>query len=253
MEVAVPVHRATRTQQSRVRVLSKMMKVVTQIALKKSERSEKSKEPEEYKRASSVEQPENKRGMGDENQEMTDEDMMNEEDWSDEYTVKPEEDPTQQIFGHNIFTNENLTFEPNLNIATPVSYRLGPGDEVIIDVWGASQTTIRQTISPEGSILVDNLGPIYLSGMTVREANNAVRREFAKIYAGISGPNPNTSVDLTLGNIRTIQISIMGEVAVPGTYALSAFSSVFHALYRAGGVNKIGSLRSIKVVRNGKK
>lgn len=135
----------------------------------------------------------NKRGMGDENQEMTDEDMMNEEDWSDEYTVKPEEDPTQQIFGHNIFTNENLTFEPNLNIATPVSYRLGPGDEVIIDVWGASQTTIRQTISPEGSILVDNLGPIYLSGMTVREANNAVRREFAKIYAGISGPNPNTS------------------------------------------------------------
>lgn len=191
--------------------------------------------------------------MGDENQEMTDEDMMNEEDWSDEYTVKPEEDPTQQIFGHNIFTNENLTFEPNLNIATPVSYRLGPGDEVIIDVWGASQTTIRQTISPEGSILVDNLGPIYLSGMTVREANNAVRREFAKIYAGISGPNPNTSVDLTLGNIRTIQISIMGEVAVPGTYALSAFSSVFHALYRAGGVNKIGSLRSIKVVRNGKK
>lgn len=195
----------------------------------------------------------NKRGMGDENLEMTDEDMMNEEDWSDEYTVKPEEDPTQQIFGHNIFTNENLTFEPNLNIATPVSYRLGPGDEVIIDVWGASQTTIRQTISPEGSILVDNLGPIYLSGMTVREANNAVRREFAKIYAGISGPNPNTSVDLTLGNIRTIQISIMGEVAVPGTYALSAFSSVFHALYRAGGVNKIGSLRSIKVVRNGKK
>lgn len=86
---------------------------------------------------------------------------------------------------------------------------------MIIDVWGASQTTIRQTISPEGSILVDNLGPIYLSGMTVREANNAVRREFAKIYAGISGPNPNTSVDLTLGNIRTIQISIMGEVAVP--------------------------------------
>ena len=119
--------------------------------------------------------------MGDDNQEMTDEDMMYEEDWSDEYMMKPEEDPTQQIFGHNIFTNENLTFEPNVNIATPVNYRLGPGDEVIIDVWGASQTTIRQTISPEGSILVDNLGPIYLSGMTVREANNTVRREFSKI------------------------------------------------------------------------
>ena len=162
-----------------------------------------------------------------------------------------EEDPKQQIFGHNIFTNANLTFEPNVNVATPVNYRLGPGDEVIIDVWGASETTIRQTISPEGSILVNNLGPVYLSGKTVKEANNYLRQEFARIYSGVTGNVPSTQVKLTLGEIRSIQVNIMGEVVVPGTYTLSSFASVFHALYRAGGVNKIGSLRSIKVVRNG--
>ena len=159
------------------------------------------------------------------------------------------EDPTQQIFGHNIFSNPNLTFEPNYNIATPVDYRLGPGDEVIIDVWGASETTIRQTISPEGSILVNTLGPVYLSGKTVGEANQYLKQEFARIY--VSGTAPTTDVKLTLGEIRSIQVNVMGEVMIPGTYTLSSFSSVFHALYSAGGVNKIGSLRHIKIVRNG--
>ncbi len=162
-----------------------------------------------------------------------------------------EKNPTTQIFGHNIFENENLTFEPNVNVATPVNYRLGPGDEVIIDVWGASQTTIREIISPEGSVLVDNLGPVYLNGKTVKEANNYLKQEFAKIYAGVTGNTPNTQIKLTLGEIRSIQVNVMGEVVAPGTYTLSSFASVFHALYRAGGVNKIGSLRSIKVVRDG--
>lgn len=156
-----------------------------------------------------------------------------------------------QIFGHNIFTNDRLTFEPNVNVATPVDYRLGPGDEVIIDVWGASETTIRETISPEGSIQVSNLGPVYLSGKTVGEANAYLKEEFAKIYSGVSGSVPNTEVKLTLGETRSIQVNVMGEVAVPGTYTLSSFASVFHALYVAGGVNSIGSLRSIRVVRNG--
>lgn len=163
-----------------------------------------------------------------------------------------EEDPTQQIFGHNIFTNENLTFEPNINMATPSNYRLGTGDEVIIDVWGASEKTIRQTISPEGSIQVTGLGPVFLNGMTVKEANNYLEREFAKKYAGISGTTPTSQIKLTLGETRMIQINVMGEVSVPGTYMLSPFASVFHALYSAGGVNKIGSLRSIRVVRDGK-
>ncbi|WP_294608470.1 SLBB domain-containing protein [uncultured Bacteroides sp.] len=159
---------------------------------------------------------------------------------------------TSQIFGHDLFTNRNLTFEPSINLATPVNYRLGPGDEVIIDIWGASENTIRQSISPEGTILVSGLGPVQLSGMTVKDANAYLQREFSKIYSGISGNEPNSQIKLTLGDIRTIQINIMGEVAVPGTYTLSSFSSVFHALYRAGGVNEIGSLRSIKVIRDGK-
>ena len=162
------------------------------------------------------------------------------------------EAPGSNIFGHSLFSNRNLSFEPSANLATPVNYRLGPGDEVIIDIWGASENTTRQTISPEGTILVRGLGPVHLSGMTVKEANSFLQREFSKIYSGISGTEPNSEIKLTLGDIRTIQINIMGEVSVPGTYTLSAFSTVFHALYRAGGVNRIGSLRSIKVVRDGK-
>ena len=158
----------------------------------------------------------------------------------------------RQIFGHNLFRNTNLSFEPSANLATPISYRLGPGDEVIIDIWGASENTIRQTISPEGDIQVKDLGPVHLNGMTVKEANQYLQREFSKIYSGIGGNEPNSQIRLTLGDTRTIQVNIMGEVSVPGTYSLSAFSTVFHALYRAGGVNKLGSLRGIKLVRNGK-
>lgn len=167
-------------------------------------------------------------------------------------TVEVAEEPTEQIFGHNIFTNPNLTFEPSMNIATPLNYCLGPGDEVIIDVWGASETSIRQTISPEGSILISNLGPVYLSGKTVEEANEYLKQEFARIYSGVSGNQPSTQVKLALGEIRTIQVNVMGEVTVPGTYTLSAFASVFHALYRAGGVNSIGTLRAIKIIRGEK-
>ena len=158
----------------------------------------------------------------------------------------------REIYGHSLFTNRNLTFEPNVNIATPTNYKLGPGDEVIINIWGASENTIRQTITPEGSIQVSGLGPVHLNGMTVREANSYLQREFAKIYSGIGGQEPSSQIQLTLGNIRSIQINVVGEVAVAGTYTLSAFSSVFHALYRAGGVNQIGSLRNIQVVRNGR-
>lgn len=158
-----------------------------------------------------------------------------------------------QIFGHNIFNQRNLTFNPTVNIPTPIDYRLGPNDEVIIDIWGASQNSVRQTITPDGSITVDRLGPIYLNGMTIREANDYIQRKFASIYSGISsGEEGSSSIKLTLGQIRTIQINVMGEVMVPGTYSLSSLSSVFHALYRAGGVNKIGSLRTIKLYRNNK-
>ncbi|MDD3254361.1 MAG: SLBB domain-containing protein [Parabacteroides sp.] len=155
------------------------------------------------------------------------------------------------VFGRDVFTNKNLSFEPNSNMATPANYLLGPGDQVIIDIWGASQNTFSETISPDGNINVKNLGPVYLNGLTINEANAYVQRKFNSIYSGVLG-GTTSNIKLTLGQIRSIQINIMGEVAVPGTYTLSAFSSVFHALYRAGGVNAIGSLRNIKVMRGGK-
>lgn len=159
--------------------------------------------------------------------------------------------PRSAIFGHNIFTNPALTFEPNENMATPANYLLGPGDEVIIDVWGTNETTIRQSITPEGNIMVSQIGPIYLSGMTIEEASRKISQTLSSKYAGISGDESQISV--TLGKIRSIQVNVMGEVVVPGTYRLSSFSSVFHALYRAGGITGIGSLRNINVIRNGKK
>ena len=157
-----------------------------------------------------------------------------------------------QVFGRNIFNTRNLTFEPSVNIATPPNYRLGPGDEVIIDIWGTSQNTIRQQISPDGTINIEKIGPVSLSGMTVSEANEYLKRVLGKTYSGLDAPDGTLEIRLTLGNARTIQINVMGEVVQPGTYALSSFSTVFHALYRAGGVNEIGSLRNVQVTRNGK-
>ena len=159
----------------------------------------------------------------------------------------------KDIFGRNIFNNKNLTFAPSQNLATPANYKLGPGDEVIIDIWGANENTIRQTISPDGYISVENLGLVFLNGKTIKEADNYLRKELNKIYSGITEENPTSEIKVTLGQIRTIQINVMGEVELPGTYALSSLSTVFHALYKAGGVNELGSLRNIQLMRNGQK
>lgn len=161
-------------------------------------------------------------------------------------------DGGSKVFGGNIFNKKNLTFAPNVNIPTPEDYKLGPGDEVVIDIWGASQASVRQTISPEGSIVVERLGPIFLNGMTVKEANVYVQQKFASLYAGIGDYEGTSQIKLTLGQIRTIQINIMGEVAIPGTYSMSSLSSIFHALYNAGGINDIGSLRNVQLYRKGK-
>lgn len=155
------------------------------------------------------------------------------------------------IFGHNVFSTQSLTFEPNENQATPKDYRLGPGDEVIIDIWGESEDRLQQTISPEGSIIVEQLGPIYLNGLTIDQANAHLRKLFASKYAGVG--DSATEISLNLGKVRTIQVNIMGEVVTPGTYRLSPFSTIFHALYRSGGITDIGSMRNIEVVRNGRR
>lgn len=159
-----------------------------------------------------------------------------------------------KVFGRDIFYSSNLTFEPSMNIATPTDYRLGPGDQVVIEVWGASEANIVQKVTPDGYISIPDVGPIAVNGLTVQAASNRIRAKLSKIYSGMKTANVDlsTNVKVSLGKIRTIQVNIMGEVARPGTYALSSFSTVFHALYKAGGVSPIGSLRNIKVVRGGR-
>lgn len=159
--------------------------------------------------------------------------------------------PEIKIFGHDIFNSNELTFEPNINVGTPQNYKLGPGDEVIIDIWGANEEHLRQTISPEGSIMIDQIGPVYLNGMTINDANAHVKNSFSKKYQGVT--DEETSIQLTLGETRSVIVNVMGEVETPGTFLVSPFSSVFNALYLAGGVNDIGSLRNIQVMRNGRK
>lgn len=156
-----------------------------------------------------------------------------------------------KIFGHDIFRNNTLSFEPNENTATPEDYKLGPGDEVIIEIWGYNEASITQVISPEGKINISQIGPVQLGGLTIKEASAKIKKALRSKYAGIGGDRPNSEVSITLGQIRSIQVNVMGEARVPGTYRLSSFSSVFTALYRAGGVTMTGSLRNIKVVRGG--
>ena len=159
-----------------------------------------------------------------------------------------------KVFGRDIFRTANLTFEPSMNIATPVNYRLGPGDQLQIEVWGASEANITQKVTPDGYISIPNVGPINVNGLTVQAASNRIKAKLSQIYSGMASSNVNlsTNVKVSLGQIRTIQVNIMGEVARPGTYALSSFSTVFHALYKAGGMSRMGSLRNIKVVRGGR-
>ena len=165
--------------------------------------------------------------------------------------AQPKVDSTM-VFGRNVFSIKSLTFAPSENIATPANYKLGPGDEVIVDIWGTNQTTIRQTISPDGFIKVDGIGIVYLSGMTVKEADNYMRRQLGRIYS-VDGDDAQSEIKLTLGSIRTITVNVMGEVVAPGTYSLSSLSNVYHALYRAGGFGDLGSVRNVSLVRNGKK
>ena len=159
-----------------------------------------------------------------------------------------------QVFGRDIFRNSDLTFEPSMNIATPTDYRLGPGDQVVIEVWGASEANITQKVTPDGYISIPDIGPVAVNGLTVQAASERIRGKLSKIYSGMKTSNVDlsTNVKVSLGQIRTIQVNIMGEVARPGTYALSSFSTVFHALYKAGGISELGSLRNIKVVRGGR-
>lgn len=156
-----------------------------------------------------------------------------------------EVDPKEQIFGHDIFNNENLSFEPNMNITAPQDYVIGPGDEVIVDIFGATQVSLHLTVNAEGVVVVDQYGPISIGGFTLAQADRLLRQEVGAMYE-------SSTVRVSIGQTRSIMINVMGEVNVPGTYHLSAFATVFHALYSAGGVREIGTLRNIKVYRQGR-
>lgn len=161
----------------------------------------------------------------------------------------PQED---KIYGHNLFSSQNLTFAPNMNMPTPANYVLGAGDQVIIDVWGDSELNLQYTIAPDGHITVPGIGRIQLNGMNVKQAESRIRTQFSTIYSDLDSSEPRTFLAISVGNVRTIKVNVMGEVKTPGTYTLSSFASAFHAMYAAGGTTNIGSLRNIRIFRAGR-
>lgn len=162
------------------------------------------------------------------------------------------QDLTNVVYGREIFSAKNLSFAPNLNIATPKGYRLAAGDEIILNIWGASQSNETLKISSEGAVLISGLGPVYIAGMSVEQAQEHLKNELSRIYQDLTSDAPSTYMSVSLGGIRSIKVNMVGEVAVPGTYTLPSLATLFNALYLAGGVNDIGSLRNIKVYRNSK-
>lgn len=161
--------------------------------------------------------------------------------------------PTQKkIFGYKLFHNRSLDFSPSLNLPTPLSYVIGAGDQLLIDVYGASQQSFDLTVTPEGRILLPNIGPIQVGGSTIEAAASRIKTSLGRIYSGLLGANPNTFLQIRLGNIRSIKVSMVGELTKPGTYTLPSFATVFNALYAAGGPNENGAFRNIQVYRNSK-
>lgn len=156
----------------------------------------------------------------------------------------------KKIFGYSLFNSENLTFEPSVNVATPMNYQLGPGDNVIIDIWGASQETYEEEITPEGYVVLSNVGPVYLNGLTIEDANLKLKKALSSIYAGLF--DGSTFLKLSLGTLRSIKVNIVGDVNVPGSYTLTSLATVFNALYVAGGPSVNGTLRNVKVIRDNK-
>lgn len=180
------------------------------------------------------------------NNEVNDNDIVTHEGANaPEYVPESLTPSGKRVFGRNIFNNKSLTFEPQMNIATPQNYVLGPGDQLIVDVYGDTQKSDKLTVSPEGDVTVPNYGPIHVSGLSVTSAQSHIRSKLGTYYSG-------SNIKVSVGQTRSILVNVMGEVRVPGTYTLSAFATIFHALYRAGGIGNLGTLRNIKVFRQGR-
>ena len=180
------------------------------------------------------------------NNEVSDNDIVTHEGAiAPRYIQDPVSSSVKKVFGRDIFNNKNLSFEPQMNIATPQNYVLGPGDQLIVDVYGASQESNTLTISPDGDITIPEFGPVHVSGLTVAAAQSRIRSKLGEYFQ-------SSDIKTSLGQTRTIMVNVMGEVNAPGTYTLSAFATVFHALYMAGGISELGTLRNIKVFRQGR-
>ncbi len=162
------------------------------------------------------------------------------------------QEKTSRIFGADLFSNENLTFEPSLYIQTPKNYELGIGDQIIINIWGNSQNSYQLTVNTSGQIIIPDVGPVYVAGMTFNAAEEKIKQRLTSIYADMGGNNPQTFAQLNIGRLRSIRVNLVGEVSTPGTYTLPVTATVFNALYLSGGPDSIGSFRSIKVIRNNK-
>ena len=156
------------------------------------------------------------------------------------------------IFGHDLFRNKNLNFVPSYNVPTPENYKLSAGDEIVIDIWGDVISNITTKISPEGSVNIPNLGPVYIAGQTVVNAEKSLKSYLSKIYSGIAEPEPTTFVKLALGKTKTVTINVVGDVAQPGTYTLPSLSTIASAMYLAGGPSRLGTVRNIQLYRNNK-
>jgi protein involved in polysaccharide export with SLBB domain len=158
------------------------------------------------------------------------------------------------LFGYDFFNNSSITFTPNINLATPESYQLGPGDDLVINIWGAAENIYNTSVDREGVIRISGVGPVYVNGLSIVEATKKIKGALARIYSGIKDADRSPSkvfVSVSLSNVRTVQVDIIGEVKVPGTYSLNALSSVLNALYASGGPTKKGTFRDVKLVRNG--
>jgi protein involved in polysaccharide export with SLBB domain len=156
-----------------------------------------------------------------------------------------------EVFGYYLFKRDNLSFEPSLNIPTPQNYLIGPGDELVVEVWGAAQQSYRLGVSPEGQVNISNIGPVMVSGLTVEKASELIISRLGAVYSGLRGPNPNIWAQVTLGNVRSIKVTLAGDIYLPGTYTLPSFTTAFNALYMAGGPSEKGSFRDIRVIRQG--
>ena len=156
------------------------------------------------------------------------------------------------VYGHDLFRNKNLNFVPSYNVPTPENYKLSAGDEIVIDIWGDVISNITTKISPEGSVNIPNLGPVYIAGQTVVNAEKSLKSYLSKIYSGIAQPEPTTFVKLALGKTKSVTVNVVGDVEQPGSYTLPSLSTIASAMYLAEGPSQLGTIRNIQLYRNNK-